>query len=118
MNLHVKSPEFKLIAIAENERNGQFYAVIEYRNVRGELRQIRILRSILKNRKVLREALENAGAYFSLLADENDAALAVLLTQERKAAQWKYVSSVGWHANSQVFVLPNAVIGEATSGVI
>ena len=117
MSIQDQEPELKLIAIAENEPTREFYAIIEFRDIDGETRKIKVPRSILKNRKLLRDALATAGAYFALSDDTNITALDNLATKENTAARWKYVSSVGWQENGKAFVLPRKVIGNTSSPI-
>ncbi len=66
------SSELKLVAIAEDEATGEFIAVIEFRDIDGKTRQIEQPKSNLRKIRVLKEALENAGAYLSPTNGENN----------------------------------------------
>ncbi len=117
MKLDNQDPELTLIAIAENEPTREFFAIIKFRDVDGEMREIRVPRSILRNRKLLRDGLATAGAYFSLSDDVNVSALDNLVTNDNHAARWKYVPSVGWQENGKAFILPRKVIGKSSSPI-
>ena len=57
-----KSTRLKLVAIAEDEANSEFIAVIDFRDINGHIRRLEQPRSTLRKIDHLREALENAGA--------------------------------------------------------
>ena len=106
------SSQLKLVAIAEDEATGEFIAVIEFRDIDGKIRQIEQPKSNLRKIRVLKEALENAGAYLSPNNGVNNKALRVLSISANDAKRWKYAPAVGWYDGHRAFVHPNGTIGK------
>ena len=105
------SSQLELVAIAEDEATREFIAVIEFRDIDGRIRRLEQPRSNLCKIKVLKEALENAGAYLSLNNGKNNNALRALSISADDAEGWKYAAAVGWYDGHRAFVSPNGVIG-------
>ena len=113
-----KSPHVKLVAIAEDEATGEFIAVIDFRDVDGQIRRIEQPKSNLRKIEQLREALDNGGA--CLFADDkkNRHAIGNLSRSADKAERWKYAPFVGWYDGHRAFVLPDRVIGRARGNAL
>jgi putative DNA primase/helicase len=109
-------PWFSLVAIAEDEATHEFFAIIKYRDLDGNVRRVILPRADLDNRKALDKTLKNLGAYFSSKTGENKRALDKLLASKRKAKRLNFAARVGWYGGYKAYVLANQVIG-AASGV-
>ncbi len=110
-NNYRKSPHLKLIAIAEDEATGEFTAVIEFRDIDGQIRRIEQPKSGLRRVNELREALEDAGADMSTSDKENDAAIGALSIAANTAKRWKYPASLGWYDGHRAFVMHDHIVG-------
>jgi hypothetical protein len=60
-----KSLQLKLVAIAEDEATREFIAIIEFRDINGQIRRLEQPKSSLRKIDQLKEVLDNAGAYLS-----------------------------------------------------
>jgi putative DNA primase/helicase len=105
-------PQLKLVAIAEDEATHEFTAVIDFRDIDGQIRRIEQPKSSLRKIDHLKDALDNAGAYLSTNDKNNRDAIQALSISAAKAKRWKYAPSVGWYDGHRVFVLPDRVIGK------
>ena len=110
-NKYRKSPHLKLIAIAEDEATREFTAVIEFRDIDGQIRRIEQPKSSLRKINELREALEDAGADISSNGRGNDAEIQALFIAAGTAHRWKYAASVGWYDGHRAFVLHDHIVG-------
>ncbi len=81
--------KIRLKAVAEDEARKEFRAVIEFRDIDGNYRQLPLPLSDVEDPKVLRKALRNAGCYFS-----------------------KSSARVGWYKGHRLFVHPDRVFGK------
>ena len=106
-----KSPHVKLVAIAEDEATGEFTAVIEFCDIDGHIRRIEQPKSNLRKTELIREALDNAGAYLPSNDIESRKAILALSKSADNAERWKYAPSVGWYDGHRAFVRSNGVIG-------
>jgi Domain of unknown function (DUF927) len=106
-----KSSQLKLVAIAEDEATREFIAIIEFRDINGQIRRLEQPKSSLRKIDQLNEALDNGGAYLSTNDKENRDAIRALSLSAYNAARWKYAPAVGWYDRRQAFVLPDRVIG-------
>ena len=113
-----KSPYVKLVAIAEDEATGEFIAVIEFRDIDGQIRRIEQPKSNLRKIEQLREALDNAGAYLSTNETENRKAIQALSRSADNADRWRYAPCVGWYDGHRAFVLSDRVIGRARGNAL
>ena len=114
----VLKPWFKLVAIAEDEATKEFFGIIKYRDVDGGIRWVNIPVADLENRKALTKTLKNLGAHFSSMEAKNKRALDELLAAKRKAKRTNFAARVGWYGSGhKAYVLPNQVIGAASSDV-
>jgi uncharacterized protein (DUF927 family) len=107
-----KLPQLKLVAIAEDEATHEFTAVIEFRDIDGQIRRIEQPKSNLRKIDHLKEALDNAGADLSTNDQNNRDAIRALSSSAAKAKRWKYAPAVGWYDGHRVFVLPGRIIGK------
>ena len=107
-----KLPRLKLVAIAEDEATREFIAVINFRDINGEIRRLEQPRSTLRKIDHLREALGNAGASLPMNDQKARAAIKALSKSASHAERWKYAPAVGWYDEHRVFVLPDRVIGK------
>lgn len=112
-NEDLKSPNLKLIAIAEDEATREFTVVIEFRDIDGQIRQIEQPKSALREVGALRQALDNAGADLSLKDSVNRSAIQKLSVLDGSAKRWKHAASVGWRDGHRAFVMHDRVIGTA-----
>lgn len=101
----------KLVAIAEDEATREFIAVIEFCDIDGQIRRLEQPKSSLRKIELLKEALDNAGAYLSTNDQECRDAIRALSNSADTAARWKFAASVGWYDRHRAFVLPDHVIG-------
>ena len=73
----------------------------------------------LDDRKALVKKLTNLGAYFSKMEAKNKCALDKLLLAKLKAKRINFAARVGWYGGGHKgYVLPNQVIGAASSDVV
>jgi hypothetical protein len=106
-------PWFELAAIAEDRANGDFVAVVNYRDVAGGVRTAHLPLTTLDDEKALRRVLTNKGAYLSEDEGENRKALGRLRRHSRSAPSWIFAPRLGWYdPEFTVFVRPNEVIGD------
>jgi Domain of unknown function (DUF927) len=107
-----KSLQLKVVAIAEDEATREFIAIIEFRDINGQIRRIQQPKSILRKIGQLKEALDNAGA--SLPANDQKCCRKIRALSEsvENAERWKYAPHVGWYDGHRAFVLPNKIIGQ------
>jgi putative DNA primase/helicase len=109
-------PHFKLVEMAVNEANNTYFAIVELRTIKGTVEKITIPRSAFSNRKQLREALINAGAFCG--SNPNWAAITNNLQRSSTAAACRtYSAALGWRDDNSAFVLPRRVISEWESEV-
>ena len=113
----VLRPWFKLVAVAEDEATGEFFAVIKYRDLDGRVRRVSLPLADLDGTKALVKKLKNLGAYFSGKRSADERALAKLLASKPKAKRYNFASRVGWYDGYNAFVLPRRVIGAVRSGM-
>jgi hypothetical protein len=106
-----KSLQLKLVAIAEDEATREFIAIIEFRDINGQIRRLEQPKSSLRKIDQLNEALDNAGAYLSTNDKENHDAIRALHLSGYNAKRWKYAPAVGWYDRHRAFVLPDRIIG-------
>jgi putative DNA primase/helicase len=105
----VLRPRFTLVAIAEDEATGEFFAVIKYRDLDGRVRRVILPRADVDDRKGLTKTLKNLGAYFSKVEEENQRALELMAADD--AQRWKFAAKLGWYDGHRAFVLPKRVLG-------
>jgi putative DNA primase/helicase len=118
MKTTVLRPYLKLIAIAEDEATKAFFTIIECRDLDGGMRPITLPLADLDNRKALVKTLKNLGVYFSDKEVKNKRALDKLLAAKRTAKRINFALRVGWYGSGhKTYVLPNQVIGAASSDV-
>jgi putative DNA primase/helicase len=119
MKTTVSKPSLKLIAIAEDEATKEFFAIIKCRDLDGGVRSVTLPLADLNHRKALAKTLTNLGAYFSNMESKNKRALDELLATKRKAERFNFAARVGWYGGGHNgYVLPNQVIGAASSDVV
>ncbi len=106
-----KSLHLKLVAIAEDEATNEFIAVIEFRDIDGQIRRFEQPKSTLRKIDQLREALDNAGAYLSTSDRECRNAIRALSISADTAERRKFAAAVGWYDGHRAFVLHDRVIG-------
>jgi putative DNA primase/helicase len=105
-------PKLTLLATAEDQVTGEFFAVIKYRDIYGAMRRVELPLADLNDLKGMRKQLTNAGAYFSEDDDQNLEALRALRNSLDTAAKWVFAPVVGWYADGYChFVRPKRVIG-------
>jgi hypothetical protein len=118
MKSKVLKPWFKLVAIAENEATKEFFGIIRCRDLDGGVRRVTLPIADLDSRKALVKTLKNLGVYFSDKEVKNKRALDKLLAAKRKAKRINFAARVGWYGGGhKAYVLPNQVIGAASSDV-
>ena len=113
-----KSPHVKLVAIAEDEATGEFIAVIDFRDVDGQIRRIEQPKSNLRKIEQLKEALDDGGACLFANDRENRNAIRDLSRSADRAERWKYAPFVGWYDGHRAFVLPDRVVGRARGNAL
>jgi putative DNA primase/helicase len=106
-----KSLHLKLVAIAEDEATNEFIAVIEFRDIDGQIRRFEQPKSTLRKIDQLKEALDNAGAYLSTNDRECRDAIRALSISADTAERRKFAAAVGWYDGHRAFVLHDRVIG-------
>jgi putative DNA primase/helicase len=106
------SPQLKLVAIAEDEATREFIAIIDFRDINGQIRRLEQPKSSLRKIGHLKDALDNAGAYLPTNDNACRDAIRALAKSADKAERWKYAPAVGWYDGHRVFVLPDRVIGK------
>jgi Domain of unknown function (DUF927) len=113
-----KSPYLKLVAIAEDEATREFVAVIDFRDINGQIRRLEQPKSSLRKIDYLKEALDNAGA--QLPTNNRDArnAIKALAISANNAERWKYAAAVGWYDGHRAFVLPDRINGKARCNAV
>jgi uncharacterized protein DUF927 len=101
-----KSTRLKLVAVAEDEANSEFIALIDFRDINGYIRRLALPKSSLRKIDHLREALDTAGAYLPTNDQKARGPIKALSISANNAAQWKYAPAVGWYNGHWFFVLP------------
>jgi putative DNA primase/helicase len=119
MKTRVLKPWLKLDAIAEDEATKEFFGIIKCRDLDGGVRRVTLPLADLDDRKALVKKLTNLGAYFSKMEAKNKCALDKLLLAKLKAKRINFAARVGWYGGGHKgYVLPNQVIGAASSDVV
>lgn len=110
-------PNFKLLAVVEDERTKQFNCVVQFSSVFGDSRRVWIKRADFEDIKLLHAMLRNKGAEFSIDADVNTDAIKALIASSSSVGKWKISATTGWRENNTQFVLPFVVVGKSDPGV-
>jgi hypothetical protein len=109
MNKKLKE-NLKLIAIAEDKATNEFFAVVRYRDVKGDFRNKEVPLAALDDASGLRKELINAGAYFASDAVDPLSGIRVLQAAKEQAPQWVYAKQLGWEGG--LFVRAKGVVGK------
>ena len=104
-------PNFKLLALVEDERTKQFSCVVQFSSVFGDPRRIWIKRADFYDAKLLSATLKNSGAQFSPDDDVNEEAVNRLIASGENAEKWKIAANAGWRSDDEQFVLQYETIG-------
>jgi putative DNA primase/helicase len=110
-------PKLTLLATAEDQASGEFFAVIKYRDIYGGVRRVQVSLAELNDLKAMKKLLTNAGAYFSEDDEENLDALYGVRNSADKAARWVLAPALGWYDDYRHFVRPKGVIGSPPDDV-
>jgi putative DNA primase/helicase len=110
-------PKLTLLATAEDQASGEFFAVIKYRDIYGGVRRVQVSLTELNDLKAMKRLLTNAGAYFSEDDEENLDALCAVRNSADKAARWVLAPALGWYDDYRHFVRPKGVIGSPPGDV-
>jgi putative DNA primase/helicase len=103
-------PKFELVAIADDEKMGKFFGVIQFTDVDGKRRTLQVSRADLDDRKQLLAELKNAGARLSPSTGTNDHAIDAMMGK-RQANRRTYARTTGWRNDGRMYVRPKGVIG-------
>ncbi len=107
------TPEFRMKALCDDEATGEFFFKVAFRNVDGKLKTIHIPRSEIDERKTLRHALKDAGAFFHQDDELNDDAMDRLIHSQSTARRITFAKATGWRDNGELFVTPGEVISSS-----
>jgi len=111
-------PKLTLLATAEDQATGEFFAVIKYCDIYGGVRRVQVPLSDLTDLKAMKKTLTNAGACFFEDENENVEVLSALRNSSKNAAKWVFAPAVGWHGDGYChFVRPKRVIGKPSDGI-
>jgi hypothetical protein len=110
-------PDFKLLAIVEDERTKQFSCVVQFSSIFGDSRRVWIKRADFEDIKLLDATLRNKGAEFSIDTDINTEAIKALISSSSSVEKWKISLTTGWRDNNKQFVLPFEVVGTGDPNV-
>jgi putative DNA primase/helicase len=110
-------PKPTLLATAEDQASGEFFAVIKYRDIYGRVRRVQVSLAELNDVKAMKKLLTNAGAHFSEDDEENLDALYGVRNSTDKAARWVFAPALGWCDDYRHFVRPKGVIGSQPGDV-
>ena len=110
-------PMFKLVAVADDQGTGEFYAVIEFRDRDGNLRSIHVPIEEMDDRKALKSQLKKYGAYFSRSPEANATALAELNQPTNQVPRWTFARALGWRDGHSAFVSATGTIAKASPGI-
>jgi putative DNA primase/helicase len=110
-------PKLTLLATAEDQASGEFFAAIKYRDIYGGVRRVQVSLAELNDLKAMKKLLTNAGAYFSEDDEENLDALHGVRNSADKAARWVLAPALGWYDDYRHFVRPKGVIGSQPDDV-
>jgi putative DNA primase/helicase len=109
--------DLRLLATAEDKASGEFFGVIEYRDICGGVRGVRVSLAELNELKAMKKLLANAGAYFSEDDEENLEALWAVKKSAEKTERWVLAPALGWYDDYRHFVRPRGVIGSQPNDV-
>jgi putative DNA primase/helicase len=109
-------PEFRMLALGDDEVTSQFFGIIEFIDVDGRLRTVRIPRDKLHNDAVLRKELINAGALLSESDAVNRKAFRKFNRSIPRAERQTFAGSIGWRDNSLCgYLMGDGLVGSDSS---
>jgi putative DNA primase/helicase len=109
----MKQMELRVASAAEDQASGEFFAMVEYRDIRGGVRSVQVPLAELSDPRALKKLLINAGAYLSDDHDESAAALHMLKAQAENVKQSVFAPALGWYGDGFCrFVRPKGVVGK------
>ena len=110
--------DMSILATAEDEATGEFFAEIKYRNFRGRVRHVWVPLAELYDLKAAKKLLARAGAYLSDDDEECVTALRALKTQCAGAEQRVFASALGWYGEGFArYLRPKGLVGKQLNGV-
>jgi Domain of unknown function (DUF927) len=108
-----KQMKLTVVATAEDQASGEFFATVEYLDIRGGVRGVQVPLAELTDPRALKKLLINAGAYLSDDDDESADALHMLKAQAENVKQSVFAPKLGWYGDGLCrFVRPNGVVGK------
>jgi putative DNA primase/helicase len=107
-----KQMSLKVTATTEDQASGEFFATVEYLDIRGGVRSVQVPLAELTDPRSMKKLLVNAGAYLSDDDDESMAELRALKTQSENVEQSVIAPALGWYGNGFVrFLRPEGLVG-------
>jgi putative DNA primase/helicase len=108
-----KQMELRVVATAEDQASGEFFAMVEYLDIRGGVRGVQVPLAELSDPRALKKLLINAGAYLPDDHNESAAALDMLKAQAENVKQSVFAPKLGWYGDGLCrFVRPKGVVGK------
>jgi putative DNA primase/helicase len=105
-----------MLALGDDEATSQFFGIIEFIDVDGRLRTVRIPRDKLHNDAMLKKELVNAGALLSNSDAVNRKAFCKLHRSIPGAERQTFAGSIGWRDNSlRGYLMSDGLVGSDSS---
>jgi hypothetical protein len=108
------SPQFRLVALGNDEASGEFYGQVEFIDVDRCQKEIRVPRDELDLRPMLFKRLQRHGAYFSDDDSINDQAFAQYRSTLNNPQRFTVAKATGWRTEEhKAFVTNSSVVGRS-----
>ena len=108
------SPQFRLVALGNDEASGEFYGQVEFIDVDRCQKEIRVPRDELDLRPMLFKRLQRHGAYFSDDDSINDQAFAQYRSTLKNPQRFTVAKATGWRTEEhKAFVTNSSVVGRS-----
>jgi Domain of unknown function (DUF927) len=105
-------PNLRMLALGDDEVTSQFFGIIEFIDVDGRLRTVRVPRDKLHNDAMLKKELINAGALLSESDAINRKAFRSLQRSIPRAERQTFACSIGWRDNAlRGYLMGDGLIG-------
>lgn len=112
------SPQFRLVALGNDEASGEFFGQIEFIDVDHRKKKIRVPRDELDVQSKLLKRLKRHGAYFSDDATINNQAFVQFQSTLVEPKRFTVAKSTGWRTKEhQAFVTNSSVIGRCQTKI-
>jgi Domain of unknown function (DUF927) len=105
-------PQFRLVALGNDEASGEFFGQVEFIDVDHRRKEIRVPRDELDVRPKLLKRLQRHGAYFSDDDTINDLAFGHFQSSLKEPKRFTVAKSTGWrNRKHKTFVTTTRVLG-------